>query len=69
MLADVSRYAGLVCIDARIGMDLELQLLLFGFVLEELSLRPDLTNQILEVTVDESGVSGDIFRYEFPAQN
>ncbi len=31
----------------------------FGFVLEELDQQPDLTNQVLEVTVDESGENVD----------
>jgi hypothetical protein len=66
MLANVPLYAGLICIDGPTGMDLELQRLLFGSVLEELDQQPDLTNQILEVTVDESGARIDIIRYQFP---
>ena len=50
-------------------MDLELQRLLFGFVLEELDQHPDLTNQVLEVSIDESGENVDIVRYELPADN
>ena len=34
-------------------MDLELQRLLFGFVLAELDQQPDLTNQCIEVSIDE----------------
>ena len=55
VLADVQLHAGLICIDGPTGMDLELQRLLFGFVLEELDREPDLTNQVLEITVDETG--------------
>ena len=66
MLANVPLHAGLICIDGPTGMDLELQRLLFGSVLEELDQQPDLTNQILEVTVDESGARIDIIRYQFP---
>jgi hypothetical protein len=47
--------AGLICIDGPTGMDLDLQRLLFGFVLEELDQQPDLTNQVLEVAFDELG--------------
>jgi hypothetical protein len=50
-------------------MDLDLQRLLFDFVLEELEQIPDLTNQILEVTVNELDGSVDILRYELPADN
>jgi hypothetical protein len=67
VLANVPLHAGLVCIDGPTGMDLELQRLLFQFVLEELDHQPDLTNQVLEVAIDESGERVDIVRYEFPA--
>jgi len=50
-------------------MDLEVQRHLFGFVLEELDREPDLTNQVLEITVDETDESVDIIRYELPADN
>jgi hypothetical protein len=66
VLANVPLHAGLVCIDGPTGMDLELQRLLFQFVLEELDHQPDLTNQVLEVVIDESGERVDIVRYEFP---
>ncbi len=67
VLADVQLHAGLICINGPTGMDLELQRHLFGFVLEELDLRPDLTNQVLEVSIGESGDNVDIFRYGLPA--
>jgi hypothetical protein len=66
VFADISLHAGLVCIDGPTGMDLDLQRLLFGIVLEELDRQPDLTNQVLEVAIDESGESVDIVRYELP---
>lgn len=69
VLADVQLHAGLICIDGPTGMDLELQRHLFGFVLEELDREPDLTNQVLEITVDERDESVDIIRYELPADN
>jgi len=65
----VSVHAGLVCVDGPTGMDLELQRLLFGVVLEELDEEPDLTNQVLEVTIDASGDSVDILRYELPTES
>ena len=67
VLADVPLHAGLVCINGPTGMDLDLQRLLFAFVLEELDQQPDLTNQILEVTVDESGERVDVVRFDLPA--
>jgi uncharacterized protein DUF5615 len=66
VLADVRLHAGLICVDGPTGMDLNLQRLLFGIVLEELDRQPDLTNQVLEVVIDESGESVDIVRYELP---
>lgn len=67
VLADVPLHAGLVCINGPTGMDLDLQRLLFAFVLEELDQQPDLTNQILEVTVDESGERVDVVLFDLPA--
>lgn len=66
VLANVPLHAGLICIDGPTGMDSDLQRLLFEFALEELDEQPDLTNQVLEVTIDESGESLDLVRYEFP---
>ena len=48
-------------------MDLDLQRLLFGLVLAELDQQPDLTNQCMEVSIDEFGENVDIVRYELPA--
>jgi hypothetical protein len=67
VIADVPLHAGLICIDGPTGMDLDLQRLLFGFVLEELDQQPDLTNQVLEVAINELGGSVDIVRYDLPA--
>jgi hypothetical protein len=69
VLADVPLHAGLICIDAPTGMNLSLQRLLFGFVLEELEQAPDLTNQILEVTISDAGDAVDIVRYGLPSEN
>jgi hypothetical protein len=59
--------AGLICIDGPTGMDLDLQRLLFGSVLEELDQQPELTNQVLEITLDELRENFDVVRYELPA--
>ena len=61
-------HAGLVCLNAPAGMDLALQKELFSEVLDELDTDGDLTNQILEVTLedDEAGILID--RYRYPAE-
>jgi hypothetical protein len=69
VFAGVPLHPGLVCIDASTGMDLERQRLLFGYVLEELDQQPDLTNEVLEVSIDELGASVEIVRYELPAES
>jgi hypothetical protein len=43
-------------------MDLDLQRFLFHFVLKELDQEPGPTNQVLEVTIEESGERVDILR-------
>jgi Domain of unknown function (DUF5615) len=67
VLAHVPLHAGLICLDGPTGMDLDLQRLLFGFVLDELDQQPDLTNQCIDVSIDEFGENVDIVRYELPA--
>jgi hypothetical protein len=69
VLADVPLQAGLVCIEGPTGMDPELQRVLFVYLLEELDNNPDLTNQVLEASIDDSGESVDIIRYDLPADN
>lgn len=59
----MSLHAGLICLDAPAGMDLALQRELFSEVLEELDTDGDLTNQILEVTLDDSEAGIQIERY------
>jgi hypothetical protein len=51
--ADVPLHAGVVCLNGQVGMDLDWQRRLFGEVLDELDGSGDLTNQVLEVTVDD----------------
>jgi Domain of unknown function (DUF5615) len=62
--ADVPLHAGLICLNAAEGMDLDLQLQLYEIALDELASRPDLVNQVLEVTADVSDIR--ILRYALP---
>jgi hypothetical protein len=56
--ADVRLHAGLVCIDAPSGLNLNLQRQLFSLILDELVKNGDLTNQLLEVDVKKDGKVG-----------
>ena len=53
--ADVRLHAGLVCIDAPFGLNLNLQRQIFGLILDELVKNGDLTNQVLQVDVKRDG--------------
>ena len=53
--ADVRLHAGLVCVDAPFGLNLDLQRQLFALILDELVKNGDLTNQLLEVSVKKDG--------------
>lgn len=66
--SDVSIHAGLVCLNASGGMNLALQRELFSEVLDELDSAPDLTNQILEVTLEDGEAAIRIERYRHPAE-
>lgn len=63
--ADVMLHAGLVCLNAPAGMNLDLQLELFEAALAELAHDSDLVNQVLEVSVDGSDLR--VHRYALPA--
>ena len=65
--SNVSLHAGLICLNAPAGMDLALQRELFSEVLDELDTDADLTNQILEVTLEDSEARIQIERYKYPA--
>ncbi len=65
--SNVYIHAGLICLNAPAGMDLALQRELFSEVLAELDTSPDLTNQILEVTLEDSEAGILIERYTYPA--
>ncbi len=64
--ADVVLHAGIVCLNGPLGLDLEWQRKLFEEVLDDLDRNGDLTNQALEVTLDNDKVATDLIRYEFP---
>jgi predicted nuclease of predicted toxin-antitoxin system len=66
--SNVSLHAGLICLNAPVGMDLALQRELFSEVLDELDTDGDLTNQILEVTLEDSEAGIQIERYKCPAE-
>jgi hypothetical protein len=64
--SDVTLHAGIICINGPVGMDLDWLLRLFDEALDELDRDGDLTNQVLEITLedDESGI--DLIRYQMP---
>jgi len=64
--ADVVLHAGLICLNGPVGMDLALQRELFAETLDELDADGDLTNQILEVTLEDSEASIQVVRYTHP---
>jgi hypothetical protein len=66
--SDMLLHAGLICLNAVAGMDLALQRELFSEVLDELETDADLTNQILEVTLENSEAGIQIERYGYPAE-
>jgi hypothetical protein len=53
--ADVRLHAGLVCIDAPFGLNLDLQRQIFGLILDDLVKNGNLTNQLLQVDVRKDG--------------
>lgn len=66
VLSGVAIHAGLVCLEAPVGMDLEEQTDLFLAALQELVETPDMTNQVLEVSRGEPGGDIQVGRYEMP---
>ncbi len=63
--AGVPLHAGLVCLNAVGGMDLDLQLELFTLALDELESDRDLVNQVIEVMF-EGKDDMRILRYALP---
>lgn len=64
--AGVRLHAGLVCIDAPLGLNLSHQRQLFALILDEFVKNGDLTNQLLEVRVKKDG-KVDLRRIALPA--
>lgn len=66
--ADVRLHAGLVCIDAPFGLNLDLQRQIFGLILDEFVKNGDLTNQVLQVDVRKNG-RVHLVRFALPAED
>ncbi|ADW70122.1 DUF5615 family PIN-like protein [Granulicella tundricola] len=64
--ANISLHAGLICIDAPGGLNMESQKRLFDLVLFNLEEHATLTNQVLQVTLSPDG-SVELSRYGMPA--
>ncbi len=64
--AGVDLHAGIICLNGPVGVDLNWQRRLFEEVLDELDRNGDLTNQVLEVTLDDNKEAIDLIRYEMP---
>jgi hypothetical protein len=66
--AGIELHAGLICLNAPGGIDLNLQLELFDVALSELEENPDLYNMALEVTLAADSDSIIVQRYPIPRQ-
>ena len=66
--ADVRLHAGLVCIDAPFGLNMDLQRQIFGLILDDLAKNGDLTNQVLQVDVRKDG-RVQLERFALPAED
>jgi hypothetical protein len=66
--AKTTLHSGLICLNGSAdGFDLDAQLELFAIALDELDRAPDLTNQVLEVTLEkERDETAMIRRYHLP---
>ena len=63
--AGISLHAGLICVDAPGGLNLERQKRLFDLILSNLMEQGDLTNQVLDVVLSADG-SVEFSRYPMP---
>jgi len=63
--ADVRLHAGLVCINAPFGLNLDVQRQLFKLILDDLETKGDLTNQVLEVDLKKNG-EVELVRFALP---
>jgi hypothetical protein len=60
-------HAGLICLNGPPGMDLDMQVELFGIALDELTGNGDIVNQVLEITLaDGAATEITITRYDLP---
>lgn len=66
--ADVRLHAGLVCIDAPSGLNMDRQRQIFGLILDDLVKKGDLTNQVLQVDVSKDG-RVQLERFALPAED
>lgn len=65
--AEVAIHAGLVCLNGPPGMDLDMQIELFEQALAEIQDKPDLLNQVLEISWEnEDEIS--VLRYALPQE-
>lgn len=64
--ADVAIHAGLICLNGPVGMDLDLQLEMFEEALNDLGRSKDLVNEVLEVSLSDSGEEFVVTRYKMP---
>ena len=65
--ADVRLHAGLVCINAPFGLNLDLQRQKFNLIIDEIVKNGDLTNQVLEVDLKRNG-EVNLRRIALPAE-
>ena len=66
LYGSIELHPGLVCLTAM-DMSLDLQLDLFEIALDELALRPDLINQVLEINADAADPAEcEVRRYSLP---
>lgn len=63
--ADVAIHAGLICLNGPPGMDLDMQIELFGQALVELDADDDLVNQVLEISLEDEDALR-VLRYALP---
>jgi len=64
---DVRLHAGLICIDAPFGSNMDLQRQIFSLVLDNLAKNGDLTNQVLQVDVRKDG-RVQLERFDLPVE-
>lgn len=58
----------MICLNSPDGMDVEVQLELFGHALEELAIDSDLVNQVLDITPEDDNGELQILRYKLPPE-